>query len=362
MATNRTDSLIGTGGDYTTPQSWEDDIGVGLGTSANLVTDDYDHYGWLTAEQHAFLTISGHITDASHRIHLAADSNGATCPASQHGGTKTDAALMDDSSRSMAYNSSYAALLNSATGYVSALTVQDNYVEISRLQIKAVPGNAAALDATGRAGVTLRRCLLEHRGGSWNTWFRYATGGLIESSLLVGLASNQFQGMEGVAFRHCTIVRSSTAALSATATQVDAVYGRPSTQNCALFAGGNGTEWFQTQGANAWSLLDNNATDFSDLSAETGEGSNNVYNLSQTAQFVAVNNTDWSLKEGNDLATGGADLTATVLSDFWGDTFNIGDIGCEASAAAAAYPTLSAVEAAAYSASSITPRCDIAYP
>lgn len=27
-----------------------------------------------------------------------------------------------------------------------------------------------------------------------------------------------------------------------------------------------------------------------------------------------------------------------------------------------AYPTLSAVEAAAYSASSITPRCDIAYP
>lgn len=144
------------------------------------------------------MTISGHITDASHRIHLAADSNGATCPASQHGGTKTNAALMDDSSRSMAYNSSYAALLNSATGYMPALTVQDNYVEISRLQIKAVPGNAAALDATGRAGVTLRRCLLEHRGGSWNTWFRYATGGLIESSLLVGLASNQFQGMEGL--------------------------------------------------------------------------------------------------------------------------------------------------------------------
>mgnify|MGYP003636071932 FL=1 len=344
MATSRTDSLIASTGarDYSTVQAWEDDIGVGLGTSTNLITDDYDHYGWLKAEEfdEAEITIGGHTCDATHKIYLAADSNGATTTASQHSRTKTDAALMDDSSRALVYNTSYASILCN-NGYAYGLNVTDTYTEVSRLQFKKVAGNLKGVRLA--ANCVFNRCLLEgYQGGGSYPMFLPVSSVVVYSSIFINVGSVAVSIFDtNAAIINCTVVRSSTASLSSTGKQASVGYSRPDFENCAFFGGGAGTEYIAKNITTPFATLDYNATDFTDLTSLSGEGANNTYSLTQTDQFTAVDNTDWSVKSGHGLGVG-TNKTATVAVDIWGVAFETGTsiVGCEqfASAPAGARP------------------------
>lgn len=349
MATNSTHSKIKTtadgGRDYSTIQSWEDDIGVGLGTSTNLVTDDYDHYGWIHSEEFVEnVTIGGHTTDSTHKIYLAADSNGGTVTAAGHSHTKTDAALMD-ADRALVYNTSYASMKRSGA-YNTGLTVSDDYADISRIQFSQPNGNGYGFAYSGSGNLKVERCLFNCvvRPGAYYDFSAdnkslecYACLWVLTGDQSTAIAYWHPSNTTG-RFYNCTVVNDSGSGLSSTSKQVRINYSRPIIKNCALFGGGEGTEYFISGGGTAWPTgnLDYNATDFSDFSSKSGEGSNNVYSLTMSNQFTALDNTDWRLKTGNNLNTGGTDLTGTVPKDIFGNDFNVGDIGCQASAAAVA--------------------------
>jgi hypothetical protein len=328
MATNRTDSFIATIGakDYSTLQAWEDDIGVGLGTSTNLVTDDYEHHGWLKGEEFdQDVVIAGHTTDSTHFIKLQA--NSASRPAGT--GSEIDEALMD-ADRALAYNTSYSSILCN-TGYGTTVSVTDQYTQLERLQFdKAVATcRAVHLNSTGSSA---HRCLFDASVGSNGAGRQLFDGGIITSSICIVDASTQGIFYAGVTWVNCTIVFSSGNKPTGVS-PVGTNYARPDTRNVALFFGGTITgDAIPTSGGSGWTNLDYNATDEDDFSSKSGEGSNNVYDLTMSDQFTAVDNTDWRLKAGNDLAGAGTNATSgTASEDIFGTAFDSGDwtIGCQ---------------------------------
>lgn len=136
---NTTHSLIASSnGDYSTLQSWEDDIGVGLGTSTDMVTDNYSHYAYIAKETidagSTTTTISGLTTDALHKLYIRADES----TRSGGSGTPEYAALMDDANTALYFNSNYATLKFTG-GYSFAFVVNVGHVEFERLQFELGP-------------------------------------------------------------------------------------------------------------------------------------------------------------------------------------------------------------------------------
>lgn len=196
---------------------------------------------------------------------------------------------------------------------------------------------------TNSAVLSVKRCLFLQEGTSGYSLSIGTTGKTVTSSIFINDGTNtigqNFDTQDDII--NCTFVRTSTAARSATAQQQTVGWGRPDFENCAFFSGGAAADWFAYSGSGAFEVLDYCATDAQNnsLTDLAGEGTNNIYALSQANQFVSVTGSDWSLKSGNDLDTGGVDRTSTVPVDIWGNSFNAGDIGCEASAAGASSNT-----------------------
>lgn len=334
MATNRTDSLIkASGGDYSTIQAWEDDIGVGLGTSTNLVTDDYEHHGWMAAAEFSEnVTIGGHTTDSTHYIKIQADSSSR----SGGGGTPTDSALMD-ADRALTYNTSYASHIQSST-YANALISDDQYTKLERLQYSA--------GSNGRRGVkfnaancSVHRCLFAHTGGTTSPGYNWRAGSgitfTVTSSLFYnnstvdcvpwGAPAGETIGDASSKLYNCTIVNASTGR------EMGVGYARPQILNCAIF-GSSDDPKIDSRGPTTWGTLDYNACDATDLSSLSGEGSNNQYSLTFSDQFTAVDTTDWRVKTGNGLAGNGTNsVSGTVSVDIFGNSFDSSDwtIGCQ---------------------------------
>jgi len=339
MATSRTDSLIGSAtSDYTTLQAWEDDIGVGLGGSTNLVTDDYDHHGWVKAgELDQELTISGHTTDATHRITLQSDHS------SRPGGsgTPTDS-FTGDADRELFYDTTYAAVITTS-GYAISPLIQDDFTLIERLQFAMSSGNkhGMQLDATD---ITVNRCIFEGRGSSTSSSYKAfgvtnsADDYIIKACLFIEVAANYsyLPDEHPGKIYNCSFARSAGTTSVALATN----YGRPDIQNNALFTNNAGSNSIGNSGSTSWTTLDYNVTDHSDISEDAGEGANNVYSKSQSDQWTAVDNTDWRLKAGNDLDGAGTNgVSADVTEDIFGNAYASGSwtVGCEATLAVVAY-------------------------
>lgn len=170
MATNSTHSLIAsTGGDYSSPQAWEDDIGVGLGTSTNLVTDDYDHYGYVAAEEFTvsgsanMISFGGLTTDNTHRVYLKADT--ASRPGGS--GTPTNASLFDHPDVPLVYvdGMSYASFRNTNVDAGNDLIVMGaQYTVIEGLCFKHSRRSIFGA-VSGPNGIVVKRCYFEHKNG-----------------------------------------------------------------------------------------------------------------------------------------------------------------------------------------------------
>lgn len=319
MATNSTTSTIGAAGDYTSIASWAADIGTGLGTSTNLVTDDYDHTAEVLAEVvNVNTTVPTLTSDATHHLYITA---------------AAAAALMDDDARTLVYNTSYATL-SSIAGYSNGLKLTNNtFVEISRLQFNKATGNKKCIQLG--ADNSMHRCLINtiQGGGSYSTFYAGARCSFT-SLLIVNLGSVGVSIAKDTSSNvtNCSLVLSDTAALSPTAIQSGVGYGRPEIHNCAFFSDGAPTEVMSANAGTAWGAgdLDYNATSGSDLSSKSGEGSNNTYSLTMTDQFNAIDNTDWGVKSGHGLNVG-QDKSAVVTEDIWGNTYDAATFvcGCE---------------------------------
>jgi len=123
-------NTIGTGGDYTLPQAWEDDC------PANLVTADEIWRGEVLNQEFSGagnrLTISGQTTDETRYVDLTA----------QAGASFADHA--DKLTNPLRYNSAVGAAITQSSSYATAVIITTPYTRISRLQIGATGGNQTA--------------------------------------------------------------------------------------------------------------------------------------------------------------------------------------------------------------------------
>ncbi len=135
-----TTKSIGSGGDYTTLQAWED------AAPANLVTSDEiwrgeikASFSFTTSNANA-VTIAGSTADATRYKELTVEAGGAWC---------------DNTANALTFDSSKGAYISVAQGYSTVIDVNENYARLSRLQIEALSNSGRCLWARN-TGVILR--------------------------------------------------------------------------------------------------------------------------------------------------------------------------------------------------------------
>jgi hypothetical protein len=139
-------STIGTGGDYTTLQAWED------AAPANLVTDDKVWRGECKNQTFSgsavMLTMSGSTSDATRYKEIT---------------TEAGASFRDNASvqtNALRYNTANGAAITSSVGYSQTISANEAFCRVTGLQITNSVANSAVVRSNS-ADVTVNFCILE---------------------------------------------------------------------------------------------------------------------------------------------------------------------------------------------------------
>ena len=223
---------IGTGGDYTTLQAWED------AAPANLVTSDQIWQGQCFNQEFfsssaALLNVSGSTTDATRYKELT---------------TYAGASFVDNASvqtNALRYNSSNGAAIRGTYAWAGPVFIAENYFHISKLQI--LSGDTVTLNS-GNTGLIVDKCIVEN-SGTTNEALKTFGACIVKNSLLVGRSTGVIALLSnGTAAYNCTFVRTGTS----TTNLVNGNYSTLTFKNCALFggattiAGGSSTKTYTT--------------------------------------------------------------------------------------------------------------------
>lgn len=217
MATTVT-KTIGTGGDYTTLQAWED------ASPANLVTSDQVWQGQCFNQEFfsssaALLTVSGTTVDATRYKELT---------------TYAGASFVDNASiqtNALRYNASNGAGIRSTYAWAAPVAVNESYFRISKMQISAT--TAVALGGVATTGMVIDKCILENSGVS-NEAIRAYGVCTIKNTLIVGRSTGSLAKLDnGVSVYNCTFVRTA----SSTTNIFTGSYSTTTLKNCAFFGG-----------------------------------------------------------------------------------------------------------------------------
>lgn len=215
---------IGTGGDYTTLQSWED------ACPANLVTVDQVWEGRCKNQEFtssgSLLSISGTTTDSTRFVRLTTDTGASF---RDHANKATNA---------LRYNASNGAAIRKTSNYSGAVDCSVAYTQIIGLQIRADGGSSRVLDLQGTGGL-VEFCILEGQSVNNGIFNQYGGGsdGICRNTVVIGLSTGSinclvnFRG--GTSAYNCTFVH---AAGTISSTLIQPQYGGSTIYNCLLFA------------------------------------------------------------------------------------------------------------------------------
>lgn len=211
---------IGSGGDYTTLQSWED------AAPANLVTSDQIWRGEIKAASDGFsaaLSISGSTSDSTRYKELT---------------TAAGASWRDNANvqtNALKYNSANGCYIAANLGgYTNLININENYSRISNLQLSST-GNTQCL-GMGATGVDVNNCILEGAKSAVMSM----TAGTLRNTLVVQrqTSASSICTFTGGAAYNCTFVTPSDLAKSTSAFGGSG-YGTITLQNCAIFGATN---------------------------------------------------------------------------------------------------------------------------
>ena len=216
--TTTTVKTIGTGGDYTTLQAWED------ASPANLVTSDVVWQGQCFNQEFfsssaTLLTVSGTTTDATRYKELT---------------TYAGASFVDNASvqtNALRYNASNGAGIRNTYAWSPAVSLNESYFRISKLQIS---GSAnAALSSSASDGLVVDKCIFEASSTSVEPFKAYGTG-TVKNSLFIQRSTNLVAALSnGTNAYNCTFARTGTG----TASIIRGSYSTSTLKNCAFFGG-----------------------------------------------------------------------------------------------------------------------------
>ena len=225
------EKIIGTGGDYTTLQAWED------ACPANLVTSDQVWRGKVKNQVFSstgtLLTISGTTVDSTRYTELTTD---------------TGASFLDNANvrtNALRYNESNGACIKITGTWTCSVYVDQNYTRISRLQFAgtdATSGAKAALSLGGGAGAQycdINQCIFEGytpagAGSGCGVLSVYGNGNTVRNSLIVQKTTVTSALIAQLSYStsayNCTFV-----SLGATLTVgIYGIYGTGSIHNCYI--------------------------------------------------------------------------------------------------------------------------------
>ncbi len=275
--------------DFTSLQSWEDDI------PANLVSADERHIGECL-DQGTFdgsgstvLTIGGHTTDATRNIVLRC---------------ATGASFKDKAgvrSTALTYNTSNGVSIQTSGYGYPIYTSGQAYVTLEGLQVKG-SGVFSAFTGGNDAGGVIDKCIFE----SSTTISVVMSPRAIKNSLVVSTGTgNGILGIGSTTIDHCTVVKTG----STSGDGLVAFYATVAAKNTAVF---NFTNSTAASGGGAFTGSDYNATS----NASFPVGSNNVTSLTTSDQFENVAN-DFRAKSTGDLQAG---TPSAITDDISGET------------------------------------------
>lgn len=167
---------IGTGGDYTTLQAWED------ACPASLVGVDQIWQGQCKNQEFTstttLLTVSGTTVDATRYVELT---------------TQAGASFIDNASaatNALRYNAANGAAIRITAGYAAAINVSQNYTRINKLQIASSYSGAGAAAAVqvgigGSTNSDVNQCIMESYSLGIAGTFASADINTIRNSLIV---------------------------------------------------------------------------------------------------------------------------------------------------------------------------------
>lgn len=216
--TTTTVKTIGTGGDYTTLQSWED------ASPANLVTADEIWQGQCFNQEFvsssSLLTVSGGTTDATRYKELTTYAGASF---RDHANVQTNA---------LRYNASNGAAIRYTGGWGTAVMVNtDTNFRISNLQIASTSTTGSALNVQSGGAYNADGLIVESNRSGGAVIANY--GGAVKNSLIVHRGTTPIiantQG--GSTYYNCTFVASVNVAANA----FTGNYGTPIVKNCAFF-------------------------------------------------------------------------------------------------------------------------------
>jgi hypothetical protein len=290
-------NTIGTGGDYTTLQAWED------ACPANLVSADQIWRGEVLNQELAqTLTIAGQTTDATRYVELTA----------QAGASFADHA--DKETNPLRYNASVGAAISASAPYGTAVTITTPHTRVSRLQFAdGTVGPTRAINITSTSSL-LDQCIIR----TAVTCGLAGSSGTVRNVFLQSNGGNVFAVGTNTSVLNCTFVRPSN--LGNTTWGITNNYTSITIRNTAIFGVSNFTSISFTGNNNA-----SNAT--------IGWGTSNQASLAYADQFEepssASGTQDYRLKAGATLIDNGADLsasgvTADIVGTARGATYDIG--------------------------------------
>lgn len=209
---------IGTGGDYTTLQSWED------AAPANLVTADQVWQGQCFNQEFfsssaALLTVTGSTTDATRYKELT---------------TYAGASFVDNASvqtNALRYNASNGAGIRGTYAWASPINLSESYFRISKLQMSS--NTAVCFYSSNSTGLVIDKCIVEN---SSTTDAALRTYGVctVKNTLVIQRSTASVAVLSnGTSAYNCTFARTG----SSTNSIFTGVYGTTTLKNCAFFGG-----------------------------------------------------------------------------------------------------------------------------
>lgn len=302
MPTTVTKLIKASGGDYSTPQAWED------ACPANLVTSDQIWQGLVSglfSQTTTVVNIAGVTTDATRYVELTCNT-GEQFTGVLRGGSSTCASLRTSGSYT--------------TG--RTVIVDTNYTRISKLELIA-SGNAATLQCTAATSpptFDLDRCLIEGSSGA-PVVNLFGTGHVIRNTLVVQRGSAKASVVSigsGASAYNCTLVALSS--VTAATTVIAASYGLNAVKNCALFGGTNVKTGSST-------------TTFTTCYTDVASPPSGCTTVTYAGQFVntAGSTRDFTLASGSALKDVGTTDATNAALDIFGTARPQGsayDVGC----------------------------------
>lgn len=226
---------IGTGGDYSTPQAWEDACPASLVAVDQIWQGQCLNQVFTASAGSVLLAMAGTTPDATRYMELT------TAPGASW---RDNASVQTNAYRADGANG---ALLTSAEDFKSTVTCTVDFTRFSNLQITRTSSNgaSAALDCvfSGTGTVDINNCIIEAVNGTTGSGGAvrlFGTGEKIRNSLIVMRAGGQglIAGIyNGAKAYNCTFVVPSDLAKATNA--VNGSYAASAYTNC-VFAGVNG--------------------------------------------------------------------------------------------------------------------------